>query len=279
MKKLTLIILLIITLFLTFGCGGKKTIGPKIQPSTHEETSQVNELGIQDKIPWKTAIEDNPVVESDDVPMLKAQAREFQQSKNHKQAIAYLKKAKSLKPDDLSIRELLAISYNEVGKTEEACNELKALVEEKPDNNLRIQYASFLRKAGKFDDAVNTIEDVRAVDPENVTALIELGRIFTMQELYAEAIETFREITYIDNSNALARYYQAEIYLAQNKPLWADKYYKDALRHNPQLGLAEYGLAKIAKLRKSEDTYQQHLTRAYELSPEDEEIMQAYNNQ
>jgi Tfp pilus assembly protein PilF len=88
----------------------------------------------------------------------------------------------------------------------------------------------------------------------------------------------FKEITFIDQNNAMAICQQGEVYLAQSKPLWAEKYYKNALKLNPRLGLAEYGLAKIAKLRNKNSLYRQHLNRAYQLSPNDPEIKTAYKN-
>ena len=218
----------------------------------------------------------NEKVEETDISALISQAIQYQKIEEHKKAIAYLRKAKTLKPDTLVVRELLVKSYKEIGRARYELTELQELLELKPDNKYRIRCAQLYREQKAYGDAINAIEDVRAVDPENIAAILELGLIYQDQKKFAEAIDAFKEITYIDEKNALAKYYLAEIYLSQNKLLWADKYYKDALKRDPQLGLAEYGLAKIAKIRKDEATYRSHLSRAYELNPENEEIRKAY---
>ena len=167
-------------------------------------------------------------------------------------------------------------SYKEIGRANYELTELKELLEIKPENKYRVRCAQLHRKKKAYDEAINAIEDVRAVDPENIAAILELGLIYKDQKKFAEAIDAFKEITYIDEKNALAKYYLAEIYLDQNKLLWADKYYKDALKRDPALGIAEYGLAKIAKIRKDEANYRSHLSRAYELNPENDVIREAY---
>ena len=215
-------------------------------------------------------------VEETDLSALISQAIQYQKIEEHKKAIAYLRKAKTLKPDTIVVRELLVNSYKEIGRASYEIAELQELLEIKPENKYRVRCAQLFREKKAYDDAINAIEDVRAVDPENITAILELGMIYKDQKKFAEAIDAFKEITYIDEKNALAKLYLAEIYLDQNKLLWADKYYKDALKRDPQLGLAEYGLAKIAKIRKDNATYQKHLSRAYELNPENEVIRKAY---
>ena len=118
-----------------------------------------------------------------------------------------------------------------------------------------VEYAKLLHQQGKRDEAINTIEDIRAVDPENIEALMLMGQILQDQGKYDKALETYKEISFIDPDNASAIYEQAEVYLAQEKLLWAEKYYKKALAKNARLGLAVFGLAKIAKLRKNDALY------------------------
>lgn len=244
-----------------------------------KKTTDTGGSTVTEKPPEKKKQEEliiNETVAESDVPALISQAKEFQKNNYPKKAIAYLRKAKNLKPDTIVVRELLVSVYKEMGKTNYELNELKELIALKPDNNYRIQYAKLLCEKEAFDEAINTIEDIRAVDPENIAAILELGKIYKEKKMYNEALETFKEVTYIDPKNALSKYYLAEIYLAQNKLLWADKYYKDALKRDPKLGLAEYGLAKIAKIRKDDGNYRKHLQRAYELSPKNPEIEKAY---
>lgn len=269
MNYRTLFIILCTGILLLTSCTGSKatTSGGK---TLTKETISTDKPKTQKK---RTVFKD---VESNDIAYLITQAKEFQAVNQLKKAVSHFRKAKQLKPDSIEIRESLLKLYKEMALPDYEITELKELIALKPDNALRIRCAVLLRETKAYDDAINVIEDIRAVNPEDIAALLELGQVYKDQKMYTEAIETFREITYIDAKNALAKYYQAEVYLEQNKPLWADKYYKDALKMDPNLGLAEYGLAKIAKMRNSEENFQKHLSRAYELSPDAPEIKKAY---
>ena len=79
---------------------------------------------------------------------------------------------------------------------------------------------------------------------------------------------------YPDNKEA--NHILAQTLRFANKPRDAEKYYKKALTKNARLGLAVFGLAKIAKLRKNDALYKQHLAKAYRLNPNEPEIKEAY---
>ncbi len=210
------------------------------------------------------------------VPVLISLATGYRKSRNNEKALELLLKAKKLRPRDIEVRKSMVAVYKSMGKTTEAMNEMKELIETKPDNAARAQYAKLLHQQGKLDEAINVIEDIRAVDPENIEALMIMGQILQDQGQYDEALETYKEITFIDPDNAPAICEQAEVYLAQEKLLWAEKYYKNALKKNSRLGLAVFGMAKVAKLRKNNALYKQHLAKAYRLSPNEPEIKEAY---
>ncbi len=256
---------------LMLACMGSKT--------TKAGGSQLTDQSSSSKNQSKQKEEPVEVVTSTDLPTLLAKASEYQKNGKYRKAAAYLSKAKELKPDDTDLRMQLITAYHQAEKFDQEISELNELLQIKPENSLRLTYAKRLHEAQRFDEAINAIEDIRAVDPENIEALIVLGALHKDQAQYAEAIEIFREITYIDAKNAHAKYYQAEVYLAQKKPLWADKYYKDALKLDPTLGVAVFGLAKIAQIRNSQEDYKKHLAKAYELDPEHSEIKKAFLNQ
>ncbi len=210
------------------------------------------------------------------VSILVSLAKGHSKSGNPDKALELLLKVKSKRPKDIKIKKMLIVVYKQIGRNDEALSEMEELIGMKPDNTTRFQYATLLHKEKRLSEAINVIEDIRATDPENIKVLLLLGQIFKEQKNYEDAIDIFKEITFIDQSNAMAIYHLAEVYFAQSKPLWAEKYYKNALKLNSRLGLAEYGLAKIAKLRNRDSLYKQHLTRAYQLNPNEPEIKSAY---
>jgi len=212
----------------------------------------------------------------DDSTIIISLATCYLKVKNNDKALKILVKGKERHPQNTELRTLLAAAYKKTGRTDQAITELKEVIEIRPDNKAQLQYAKLLRGQGRLDEAINAIEGIRAVDPENTDALFTLGQIYQEQKKYDQALEIYKEIMFIDGKNALALYGQAEVYLAQSKVLWAEKYYKSALESDPKLGLAAYGMAKIAKLRKNEPLYKQHLKNAYALSPDEPEIKKAY---
>ncbi len=194
----------------------------------------------------------------------------------NQEALDLLGKAKSLKPRDPDIRRQLYKLYIQMGQRKKAVGEIKDLLEIKRDNETLLLYANLLLEEGKYRDAQNAIEDVRATDPENIDALMTLAAIQRARKKYDEAIETYKEAIYIDGDYAPAIYERAEVYLIQDKVQWAQKFYERALRADPQFALAELGLAKVAKLRKSKEQYMQHLTKAYEMDPNNPVIKKEY---
>ncbi len=213
-----------------------------------------------------------------DPKVVMAMAKGYKKSGKTAQALEYLLKAEQMQPRDVTVKKQLINLYKQTGKEFEAQEKLKELISINPDNALRIEYATILKKQNQFDEAANVIEDIRAVDPENIKALLLLGDIYLAQEKYPDALDIFKEITFIDQNNAYAVYKQAEVFLAQSKPLWAEKYYQNALKKNTRLAEAEYGLAKIAKLRNNKSLYRQHVLKAYQLNPKNPEIKAAYQS-
>ena len=60
--------------------------------------------------------------------------------------------------------------------------------------------------------------------------------------------------------------------------LWAETFYTRVLRADPKFALAELGLAKIAKIRKNDAAYKEHLEKARKLEPENKLILEEIKN-
>ncbi len=192
------------------------------------------------------------------------------------EAIGLLNKAKELKPDDPGIRRQLYKTYMKTGDKKKAVAEIKQLIDLKRDNETLLLYAQLLMEEGKYKDAHNAIEDIRATDPTNIDALMTLAAIQRTRKKYDDAIETYKEIIYINGDYIPAIYERAEVYMMQNELHWAERFYERVLKTDPKFALAELGLAKIAKLRKNDIMYMKHLKNAYKLDPNNELIKSEY---
>jgi Tfp pilus assembly protein PilF len=100
------------------------------------------------------------------------------------------------------------------------------------------------------------------------------ARVQAMNQKYDSAIETYKEISYIDQTHAPSMVERANMYLLQSKPQWAETFFQRALKADPKSARAELGLAKVAKMRKDKDGYSQHLDRARLMDPFDEDIQE-----
>lgn len=210
----------------------------------------------------------------DDPVVMSMLAKGYIKTNRSNEAIELLKKAKEAKKDDPDIRFMLFELYQKLGQNDKAQEEIKALVDMKREPRYLMLYAEALLIQGKHKEAENTVEDILAVDPENIDALLIKARILTSRKKYDEAIEVFKEISFINPEHPKALYLRAETHFLQSKPQWAETFYKRALRADPKFALAELGLAKIAKLRKDTAGYKEHLEAARKLDPDNEQIQE-----
>jgi tetratricopeptide (TPR) repeat protein len=193
------------------------------------------------------------------------------------EAVSILEKAKGLKKDDIELRQRLVECYSKLGQNAKATQEVKELIEMKRDNSYLLMYAKMLLADGKLKEAEDAVEDIRATDAENIEALMTLAMIQRGKKKYDEAIETYKEISYIDPNSAEALYERAEVYMLQGKAQWALKFYERALRADTNYGLAELGMAKISQLNKNKAEYVAHVKKAYQMDSKNPEIVAEYN--
>jgi tetratricopeptide (TPR) repeat protein len=195
-----------------------------------------------------------------------------------KDAIDVLLKAKALKQDDTDIRLQLVELYKKTDQGKKALEEMKQLIAIKRDNKILLSYAQSLYDDGKFKEAQDAVEDIKATDPENIEALMVLARSQRGQKKFDPAVETYKEISYINPNYAPALCERADVHLQQNKPQWAKTFYDRALRSDPNYAPAYLGLARLAKTQKNNALYLQNIDKASQLAPDNPEIRQEAKN-
>lgn len=215
-------------------------------------------------------------VKPGDAEVIIALAQGYRKTNRNDEAISYLQKAKQLDGKNLEVRQGLFDLYAQKGMVKEAQQTMNELlqVERKPAYLAR--YAEFLYKNQQIKEAESIVEDVLAVEPENIPVLLIKAAVLRAQKRMDEAVEVYKEIGYIEPNNVFALYERAETHRVMAKPQWARTFYERALRANPNFAPAELGLALLAKVAKSKDEYMQHLKRAYELDPRNPEIAEEW---
>ena len=204
--------------------------------------------------------------------VMSALATGYLKTNRTKEAVNLLDKAKKIKPNDIENRKKLLEAYSKLGQRKQALSEMKGLLQVNRDPGLLMLYAKLLYEEGDVKDAENAIEDIRATDPENIKALMLLALIQRSRKKYNEAIETYKEVIFIDANYAPALFERAETYMQQNKPQWAERFYYRALRADPKYARAELGMANICRLRKDKAGHLKHLKAAKQIDPNDPKI-------
>lgn len=203
-------------------------------------------------------------------------ARGYIMTKRRKEGADLLEKVVKItkgKVDD-DLRVVLVDVYIETSQYEKAAEELKALMAVNRDKDVMIKYARVLFELGKINDALSTVMEIKSKDPENMDALMMIGKIKTSQKKYDDAIETYKEILYIDQNYSPALCERANVYLLQGKLQWAQTFYDRALKSDPKNAQVHLGLARLAKQQKDYAAYTDHLEKARKLDPQNKEIQE-----
>lgn len=244
------------------------------EPQHPEANARIGELmltkGETDKALEK--LEKARAKASDDPKVLQALARGYARTGRYDEAIGALKQAAEKSPDDPSVHRLLADLYGRTGRNGEALKEYEALLELRRDNTTLLTYARLCRREGKYDKAVDAVENIRATDPTNVLALMLLGDVLREMERHEEAIEVYKEVAMIDPKDHRPLYERAETHLEQNKLNWAKKFYERTLKEKSSFVPAYVGLARVAKLRRDRAGYEANVARAKRLDPDNPEL-------
>jgi len=195
-------------------------------------------------------------------------AKGYLQSGRTTEANDLLVKVKEKAADNIDVRIALYELYAKNDKKDEAISEIKAVAEKTNDKNHIMMLTRAYRSAGKIAEALDALENIFAVDPENIEAQMLKGAVLRDDKKYEDAIEVYKEVSFIKPDYPNSYFERAETHLLQNKIQWAETYYKRALESDKKFALAELGLAKISKIRKDTAGYKLHLDNAYKMDPD-----------
>jgi tetratricopeptide (TPR) repeat protein len=134
-------------------------------------------------------------------------------------------------------------------------------------------YARDLVAKQRYDEATKIITDIKASDPMNVECRMLRGAIQKAQKQYEGAIETYKEISFINETYVPALYERGDVYLLLAQYDRAEQYFSKALKLDPRYALTELGMALLAKAQKNTAGYQEHLGKAKSLDPKNPLIM------
>jgi tetratricopeptide (TPR) repeat protein len=208
----------------------------------------------------------------DDPDIMILLAEGYQRTGRLTDAVDLLIKAKAKRPEEASLSLALFECYAATNQKDKALAEIKALVEKTPMTEYKVKYAEYLSTIGKNHEASEMLEAILAEEPENFDVMMLQAKVLRGEKKYDEAVEIYKSINTLMPDHIMSMFERAETHMEQSKLQWADMFYNRVLKMDPQFALAELGLARIAKVKKDQNGYQEHLEKAKALDPENKRI-------
>ena len=163
------------------------------------------------------------------------------------QAIGYAKKAVEL--ETVGGHGMLGWLYSLIGQIDKALTECKLAVDLAPNSaSARTWYGAVLIKAGKYDLAVQELEQAARRDPMAGTWFLRsLGSAYSLKGRHEEAISTLKRAIQKAPNDYLSRLLITRAYIFAGRPDEAQAEAAEVLRLNPEFSLEKYGKRYIAK--------------------------------
>jgi len=165
------------------------------------------------------------------------------------QAIANAKKAVEL--ETVGGHAMLGWLYSLIGQIDKALTECKIAVDLAPNSaSARTWYGAVLTKAGKYDMAVQELEQALRRDPMAGTWVLRfLGSAYSLNDRHEEAISTLKKAIQKAPKDYLSRLLLTRAYVFAGRTDEAQAEAAEVLRLNP-----DFSLEKHAKRFKAKDT-------------------------
>lgn len=199
----------------------------------------------------------------------------YQRTGKPGKAVGMLIELKKVQPKNVEVRGQLAQAYMSAGKDQKALEEIEEALGIERDYGLLVPYAKLLIKAGKAQEAIAPLEEILGMMPDNIEALMVYADAKVAMKSYDEAVNVYKEIMSYDPENALVMCKRGEVHLLQEKVKWAQMYFKRALKADPRMPFAQIGLAKVAKLYKRTQEFNERLEKARSMAPTDPAVRKA----
>jgi putative PEP-CTERM system TPR-repeat lipoprotein len=185
-------------------------------------------------------------------------------------ALEQFEKAAALEPENLSLKTMVAASEISTGAGRKGLDELEQVFA--TDAGATVAGPTLVLtdvRAGRFDKAAETAEQLVKRDAANPLYQVLLGIVRTGQRDYAAAETIFKAIVDKAPDFAPARTNLAHVYMAAGKLDEARKTYEDFLARKPNDVAALLGLVEIAVGERQWDQAIQYAKQARDSAPSD----------
>ncbi|MEN9304140.1 MAG: hypothetical protein RL264_2569 [Bacteroidota bacterium] len=179
-------------------------------------------------------------------------AFEYQRLRNLKEAIATLKTALVVNPNNEGALYELAYCYDLSADYEQAIETYTTYIDDQPYSftawyNLGNAYS----RVEKFDKAVQAYDYALIINPDFGPAHFNIANSYLMAEKYHQAIEHFHECVRLDGDDAMAFCYLGECHENLEETDLAKLFYRKAIEMAPKLPDAWLGLGIVLDMEGS----------------------------
>ena len=206
------------------------------------------------------------------IEMLNLAATAALRAENYSTALEYFTEVKNNGKDDVEIYKHLAACYNGMGNAEQAMAMINAGLEKDPsDAGLILEKVNAYLKDGKGAEAVEDLNKLLALDPNNAQLLFVLGTIYG-DENNKEVFDTDKARQYYEQALAInPDYYDATYNIGVLYTTMANKYIEQA---NEITGFSKAEIDQynglIDQANELLRTGLPYLKKAYEAQPSDD---------
>lgn len=162
-----------------------------------------------------------------------ARAGAWYENENFDEGIADMEKAIELDSSRAEFYHILADMYMDYYKSRLALNTMKKAAMTFPDRIptlLKLSEYEYILK--QYNDALFTLERIRAIDPLNAEMFFMFGQVFNEMEMPDQALNAFQSAVENDPDLIDAWVYLGKMVAEKNIPL-AEKYFDNAIRVDP----------------------------------------------
>jgi len=99
------------------------------------------------------------------------------------------------------------------------------------------------QREGRFDDAISRYRAARALQPDYIAALVNLGNIFLELNRLDDATESFRAALQLDQNNPAAHYGLGQVAISKRSYAEAVDHFEETLAQVPEANRVHYSLA------------------------------------
>jgi len=237
--------------------GARKLLGRTyIKLGQHNEAQVVLQPGLQDS--------------SEDAELLALVGLSKFRGGDTASGILGLEKAVKAAPEHLSLRSELAKAYISVGETENAINELNAILKGGGDKKqAEVLLIAAHLKAKHYDQAINVVLDMVQRTPNDPVVLSLAGNVFVASNDRKEARKYFKKALQIKPGDVQATMLLARLNELDDYPAKAEALYKKLADSNAEDTAPLMALARLAKSQKRTEEMLVWLEQARKRDPEE----------